>query len=137
MSLYALCTYSPVEDVQMKLKSALPTVLLVMLAAVQLFVPITPAEIAPQRIQVIAQRFQYTPAEITLKKGQPVVLVLSSLDTTHGLQVKELNLATKIRKGQPTELAFTPDKAGTFVGHCSVFCGSGHGSMTLTLHIVE
>jgi cytochrome c oxidase subunit 2 len=121
----------------MKLKSALPTVLLVMLAAVQLFVPITPAEIAPQRIQVIAQRFQYTPAEITLKKGQPVVLVLSSLDTTHGLQVKELNLATKIRKDQPTELAFTPDKAGTFVGHCSVFCGSGHGSMTLTLHIVE
>jgi len=121
----------------MKLKSALPTVFLVMLAAAQLFVPVTPAELAPRRIEVTAKRFQFTPAEITLKKGEPVVLVLNSMDTTHGLQVKELGLETKIHKGQPTELAFTPDKTGTFVGHCSVFCGSGHGSMTLTLHIVE
>ena len=120
----------------MKLKSALPTVFLAMLAASQLLVPVTPAELAPRRIEVTAKRFQFTPAEITLKKGEPVVLVLS-MDTTHGLQVKELGLETKIHKGQPTELAFTPDKTGTFVGHCSVFCGSGHGSMTLTLHIVE
>jgi cytochrome c oxidase subunit 2 len=126
-----------VEDFQMKLKSALPTVFLVMLAAAQLFVPVTPAELAPRRIEVTAKRFQFTPAEITLKKGEPVVLVLNSMDTTHGLQVKELGLETKIHKGQPTELAFTPDKTGTFVGHCSVFCGSGHGSMTLKLHIVE
>ena len=121
----------------MKLKLLLPTVCLAMLAATQLFVPVTPAERAPQRIEVTAQRFQFTPAEITLKKGEPVVLVLHSTDTTHGLQFRELNLETKIHKGQPSELAFTPDKTGTFVGHCSVFCGSGHGSMTLTLHIVE
>jgi cytochrome c oxidase subunit II len=121
----------------MKLKPLLPTVCLAMFAATQLFVLVTPAERAPQRIEVIAQRFQFTPAEITLKKGEPVVLVLKSMDTAHGLQVKELGLKTKINKGQPSELAFTPDKTGTFVGHCSVFCGSGHGSMTLTLHIVE
>src|SRR5580658_7504555 len=116
----------------MKLKSMLPTTLLVMFGMVQLFVPVTPAEVAPRRIEVTAQRFQFTPAEITLKKGEPVVLVLKSMDTTHGLQVKELGIETKIRKGPPTELAFTPDKTGTFVGHCSVFCGEGHGSMALT-----
>ena len=121
----------------MKLKSALHTVLFVMLAAVQLFVPSTPAEVAPRRIEVVAQRFQFTPAEIVLKKGEPVVLVLKSMDTTHGLQVRELGLEAKIHKGQPSELAFTPGKAGTFVGHCSVFCGSGHGGMMLTLHVVE
>jgi len=121
----------------MKLKSTLPTLLLVMLAVVQLFVPVTPAEVTPRRIEVTAQRFQFTPAEITLKKGEPVVLVLRSMDTTHGLQVRELGLETKIHKGRPTELAFTPDKTGTFVGHCSVFCGEGHGSMMLTLHVVE
>ena len=38
---------------------------------------------------------------------------------------------------KPAELAFTPDKTGDFVGHCSVFCGSGHGSITLTLHVTE
>ena len=92
---------------------------------------------APRRIEVSAKRFTYTPSEITLKKDEPVVLVLTSEDVTHGLKFKELNLNTKIEKGKPAELAFTPDKVGDFVGHCSVFCGSGHGKMTLTLHVTE
>jgi cytochrome c oxidase subunit 2 len=95
------------------------------------------AEGAPRRIEVTAKRFTYEPSEITLKKGQPVVLVIHSEDVTHGLRVRELNLNAKIGKGTPAELNFTPDKTGDFVGHCSVFCGSGHGGMTLTLHVVE
>ena len=97
----------------------------------------SPAPDAPQRIEVSVKKFAYTPAEITLKKGQPVVLVLTTEDVTHGLKFKELNLNTKVQKGKPSELAFTPDKVGDFVGHCSVFCGSGYGSMTLTLHVTE
>jgi cytochrome c oxidase subunit 2 len=96
-----------------------------------------PAPDAPRRIDVIVKRFAYTPSEITLKKGEPVVLVLTTEDVTHGLKFKELNLNTKIEKGKSSELAFTPDKVGDFAGHCSVFCGSGHGSMTLTLHVTE
>jgi cytochrome c oxidase subunit 2 len=34
-------------------------------------------------------------------------------------------------------MPFTADKTGDFVGHCSVFCGSGHGGMSLTLHVVN
>jgi cytochrome c oxidase subunit II len=95
------------------------------------------AQAAPRRIEVTAKRFTYEPGEITLKKGQPVVLVIHSEDVTHGMRVRELNLNAKIEKGTPAELSFTPDKTGDFVGHCSVFCGSGHGGMTLTLHVVE
>ena len=93
----------------------------------------------PEKIEidVSVKKFGYAPAEITLKKGEPVVLVLTTEDVTHGLKFKELNLNTRIEKGKPSELAFTPDHAGDFVGHCSVFCGSGHGSMTLTLHVTE
>jgi cytochrome c oxidase subunit 2 len=97
----------------------------------------SPAPDAPQRIEVSVKKFGYTPAEITVKKGEPVVLVLTTEDVSHGLKFKELNLNTKIEKGKPAELTFTPDKVGDFVGHCSVFCGSGHGSMTLTLHVTE
>jgi cytochrome c oxidase subunit 2 len=97
----------------------------------------SPAPNAPQRIEVSVKRFAYAPGEITLKKGEPVVLVLKTEDVAHGLKFADLNLNTKIEKGKPSELAFTPDKAGDFVGHCSVFCGSGHGSMTLTLHVTE
>jgi cytochrome c oxidase subunit 2 len=91
----------------------------------------------PRRIEVTAKRFVYDPGEITVKKGQPVVLVIKSADVDHGLRFRELNLNAKIDKGKSAELSFTPDKTGDFVGHCSVFCGAGHGSMTLTLHVVE
>ena len=91
----------------------------------------------PRRIEVTAKRFTYTPSEITVKKGQPVVIVINSEDVTHGLRFRELNLNAKIEKGSPAQLSFTPDKTGDFVGHCSVFCGSGHGGMSLTLHVVD
>jgi len=107
----------------MKLKSALPAIFLVMLAAALWLVPVTPAELAPRRIEVTAKRFQFTPAEITLKKGEPVVLVLNSVDTTHGLQVKELNLETKIRKGQPSEL-LTKSESSSVIVPCFVARGT-------------
>lgn len=95
------------------------------------------AQEAPKRIEITAKRFDFTPGEITLKKGVPVVLVLTSADVDHGLKFKELNLVVSAKKGQTKEIPFTPDKAGTFVGQCSVFCGSGHGSMKMTLHVTE
>ncbi len=95
------------------------------------------AQSTPRRIEVIAKRFAFEPAEITLKKGQPVILVLDSKDAAHGLRFRELNLDVKARAGGTAEVQFTPDKTGDFTGHCSVFCGSGHGGMVLTLHVVE
>jgi cytochrome c oxidase subunit 2 len=121
----------------MRVKFALPIALAAGVAVSQFFVFATPAQLAPRRIEVTAKRFEFVPNEITLKMGEPVVLVLKSADVTHGIRFKELGIQTKVNSGQTSELAFTPDKTGTFVGHCSVFCGSGHGQMTLTLHVVE
>lgn len=95
------------------------------------------AQEAPKRIEVTAKRFEFQPGEITLKKGQPVVLVLKSEDVAHGLRFRELNVDVKVAKGGTAEVQFTPDRTGDFVGHCSVFCGSGHGTMMLTLHVVD
>jgi cytochrome c oxidase subunit 2 len=95
------------------------------------------AQDAPRKIEIAARRFSYDPSNITVKKGQPVVLVIKSLDVAHGLRFRELNLNAKVDKGGTAEMQFTPDKTGDFVGHCSVFCGSGHGEMTLTLHVVN
>lgn len=84
-----------------------------------------------------AKRFVFEPAEITLKRGQAVDLVLTSKDVSHGLRVRELGVDLKVSKGGTSEVHFTPNKTGVFVAHCSVFCGSGHGSMKLTLHVVD
>ncbi|HEY2857382.1 MAG TPA: cupredoxin domain-containing protein [Terracidiphilus sp.] len=91
----------------------------------------------PQRIEVSAKRFDFNPATITVKKGEPVVLVLKSEDVSHGIRFRELGLEVKASKGGSAELHFTPQKTGDFVGQCSVFCGSGHGHMHMTLHVVD
>lgn len=91
----------------------------------------------PRRIEITASRFSYSPSEITLKQGEAVVLALTSTDVTHGLVVKDLGVKTELKKNQTEEVTFTPDKAGTFQGKCSHFCGKGHGSMILTINVVE
>lgn len=121
----------------MKMKFVLP-----LFFAIALAIPIAPSLSAqgqsqPQRIEIVAKRFQFTPSEITLKKGVPVVLVLTSEDVSHGLKFKELGINIKAKKGKSDEIKFTPTQTGTFIGECSVFCGSGHGSMKLTLHVTE
>jgi cytochrome c oxidase subunit 2 len=121
----------------MKLKTLLPSLFLGLLLGPLCFTHSGSAQDAPVRVEVTAKRFTFTPGEITLKKGVPVVLVLKSADVAHGLRFKELGVEVKAGKGQTSEVPFTPNKTGDFVGQCSVFCGLGHGGMKLTLHVVE
>ena len=95
------------------------------------------AETEPKRIEITAKRFTFEPSTITLKKGQPVTLVLNNVDAAHGLRIRDLNVDIHAAAKGTGQVTFTPDKTGDFVGHCSVFCGAGHGSMELTLHVVE
>ena len=99
--------------------------------------PSASAQQSPKRIDIAAKRFNFTPGEVTLKKGEAVMLVFNSSDTTHGIRFKELGVDTKVSKGRPTEVPLTPTQTGDFVGQCSVFCGTGHGGMALTIHVVE
>lgn len=99
--------------------------------------PFVAAQRQPRRIEVTAKRFTYDPDTITLKKGEPVDFVLKSPDVPHGLKIQELGVEVKASRNKSGEVQFTPEKAGDFVGHCSVFCGVGHGSMHMTLHVVE
>lgn len=99
--------------------------------------PVLAAQATPRRLVIEAKRFDFGPGEITLKKGEPVILVLKSQDVDHGLRIRELNINLKVHAGSTAEVQLTPTEAGDFVGHCSVFCGSGHGSMALKVHVVN
>jgi cytochrome c oxidase subunit II len=92
---------------------------------------------SPHRIEIVARRFDFTPGDVTLKKGVPVTISLTSQDVDHGVRFKDLNVSITAKKGEVKEVTFTPEKAGIFVGQCSVFCGPGHGSMKMTLHVTE
>ncbi|MBT9332366.1 cupredoxin domain-containing protein [Acidipila sp. 4G-K13] len=89
------------------------------------------------RIEIHAKRFSFTPAEITVVKGEPVTLALTSEDVTHSLFVPGLHINQTITKGHVAEVTFTPEAAGDFPGRCGRFCGSGHGSMTFVIHVTD
>lgn len=120
----------------MRSRQSLLSFLIVLFAGFVMIVP-SHAETAPRRVEVTAKRFSFQPADITVKKGETVVLVLKSADVPHGIRFRELNVDVKANRGGTGQVQFTPQQTGTFVGHCSVFCGSGHGAMTLKLHVVD
>ena len=121
----------------MKFNSTFRILIVVLLAGVSFAWQHSRAADSPQRIEIVAKRFEFSPSEITLKKGEPVIIVLTSKDVQHGLKFDEFNQVVKAKKGESNQIEFTPDKAGTFAVQCAVFCGSGHGSMKLTVHVTE
>src|SRR5258708_3952065 len=50
----------------------------------------------PKVIEISAKKFEFTPSEITLKKGEPTILRLSSSDRVHGFMSKPLRIDTDI-----------------------------------------
>jgi cytochrome c oxidase subunit 2 len=80
-------------------------------------------------VKIQAKRYEYTPSEITLKKGVPVVLELTALDRQHGFKCPGLSLRTDVDPGKVTRLSLTPEKTGVFEFHCDIYCGSGHADM--------
>ena len=91
----------------------------------------------PQVIEIKAKKYEFSPSKITLKKGAPVVLRLSSEDRAHGFLVKPLGVDADIEPGQVTDLAITPDATGEYAVICDHYCGLGHGNMMMTLTVVQ
>jgi cytochrome c oxidase subunit 2 len=90
-----------------------------------------------QVIKITAKMFEYSPKDITVKKGVPVVLEFTSLDRLHGFNCPGLGIRTDIVPGKVNRLRFVPGKVGTFPFHCDNFCGSGHEGMTGTITVTE
>ena len=98
---------------------------------------IAPKAPQAQTVEILAQKFNFTPDEIKLKKGVPVDLELTTLDRLHGFDVPGLGLRAEIVPGQTTHVKFTPDKAGRYLFHCDVFCGEGHEDMDAAIIVEE
>ena len=82
-----------------------------------------------QVVNLVCRKFAFEPERITVRRGMPVVLQLSSIDVPMGIKIAELGVRADMLPGQVTELRFTPEKAGTFTFFCDVFCGDDHELM--------
>ena len=96
-----------------------------------------PLVIQEKEIDVNAKKFEFMPNEIRLKKGEPVVLKLKSLDRQHGFYCKELGIREDVNPDKITEVHLIPERTGTFNFECDVFCGSGHDDMNGEIIVTE
>jgi len=92
---------------------------------------------AEQVVHMTAKKFEYTPNQITLKKGVPVVLEITALDRDHGFKIPELGVRADLKSGQVRRVRIVPDRTGTFEFRCDVFCGSGHEDMSGEIVVVD
>ena len=124
-------------------KSKIVTTMLFAAAAGVALAPLAPkttlarADVNPKVIEIAAKKFDFTPNEITIKRGEPVILRLTSSDRVHGFMSKPLKVDTDIAAGKPTDIAVTPDTAGDFTVICDHYCGTGHGNMKMKVSVVE
>jgi cytochrome c oxidase subunit 2 len=89
---------------------------------------------AVRTFEITASRFKFDPAVIEVAEGDEVRLVLRSVDSLHGLAIKELKVKVKIPKGGEQALtSFVATRAGTYDIVCSEYCGIGHRNMKARL----
>jgi len=80
-------------------------------------------------IQMTAEKYDFMPDRVTVKKGDRVKLIIKALDHDHGIKIEAFHIDQKLPKGEPVTVEFVADQLGTFSFQCSQFCGLGHKKM--------
>ena len=68
-------------------------------------------------VEIRAHRFEFTPAAITLERGRPGTLRLTSADVTHGFFQRDLGIDATIERGHPTDVQIHPTAPGRHQDH--------------------
>ena len=101
------------------------------------YVAAQPAATDEPVIKITAKKFDYTPHELTLKKGVPVILEFTTDEVIMGFNAPDLGVRTDIIPGKTTRLRVVPTKVGKIEFLCDVFCGIGHEEMDALITVVE
>ncbi len=105
-----------------------------------------PQTATPRVIEVSAKKYEFSPAEIRVKKGERVELKVRSVDDTHGIKINVYpegakDKATpglvfdhpetngKVEKNVDQVLDFVAAEPGSYDFKCAKLCGTGHGHM--------
>jgi cytochrome c oxidase subunit 2 len=75
--------------------------------------------------------------EIWLPVNEPVQFLLSSEDVIHSFWIPSLGGKMDMIPGRTTQLSFTPQKEGDFLGACAEYCGGSHALMHMNVKVVS
>ena len=83
-----------------------------------------------QVVQIVAERFTFTPSRIEVPVGTTVEIHIRSEDTDHGFHiVGGRNVIVPKRRLGEAVVVFEADEPGTYRFECSKLCGAGHNFM--------
>ena len=82
-------------------------------------------------IRITAERFSFTPSQVTIAPGEEVELRLKSDDTSHGFRITgtDVNVAIPKRGRKELSVMFRPMQPGRYAFECTRMCGAGHNFM--------
>ena len=84
-----------------------------------------------QKVNVVAERFNFTPSQIKVQQGTLLEINLTSDDTFHGFRIPsmQINQVIPARGRGSVKVVFDAKKKGSFAFECSRPCGAGHTMM--------
>jgi cytochrome c oxidase subunit 2 len=90
-------------------------------------------------VRITAERFSFTPADVSVAPGTEIEFQLTSWDTSHGFRIlgQQIDIAIPKRGRGAATVRFAPPGPGTYVFECSRMCGAGHSFMRGTIRVKE
>ncbi len=90
-------------------------------------------------VEIVAERFTFTPSEISVTVGTTLELRIRSDDTMHGFRIvgRNVNIAVPKRRQGEAVVVFEATEAGRFRFECSRLCGAGHNFMKGEIIVTE
>ena len=84
-----------------------------------------------QKVNVVAERFNFTPSQIKVQQGTLLEITLTSDDTFHGFRIPsmQINKVIPARGRGSVKVLFDAKQKGSFAFECSRPCGAGHTMM--------
>lgn len=111
---------------------------LLFLTALCLVSPCLAQEIQdPVVIEIVAERFVFTPSRVTVSQGSTIEFRLKSEDTSHGFLIvgTDIDVVIPKRRQGEAKVTFVADTLGSFRFECSKLCGAGHHFMRGTIDV--
>jgi cytochrome c oxidase subunit 2 len=87
---------------------------------------------AKKVVHIVAERFTFTPSQITVIAGTTIEIRLTSEDTAHGFKIAGpdgVDVTIPKRNRGEMVVTYTPTEPGDYVFECSRMCGAGHSFM--------
>jgi cytochrome c oxidase subunit II len=75
--------------------------------------------------------------ELRLPRGQPIEVILSSVDVIHSFWVPSLAGKMDMIPGRVTRVLLEPERIGVYRGVCAEYCGASHARMGFVVEVME